>query len=147
MPKFRLRQVSLYWVILGSECFTVMKVNITFRNVTPCYLVDNCQRFRLPAHSIFIVVTVCCHHVTREVLDWFWRNALCWRSLLPNKKCNRYLNITECYYSGDVLGELFFEHHRITEHEKVYCNNGIGRKINQVQSVTIYLGSCGTLQC
>jgi hypothetical protein len=29
------------------------------------------------------------------------------------------------YYSSDVLGELFFEHHRITEHEKDYCNSGI----------------------
>lgn len=56
------------------------------------------------------------------------------------------MNIKERYYSSDVLGELFFEHHRITEHEKDYCNNGIGRKINQVQSVTVYFGSFETLQ-
>ena len=42
----------------------MVKVNITFRDVTPCSLVDNCQRFRLAARSIFMVVTVCCQHVT-----------------------------------------------------------------------------------
>jgi hypothetical protein len=125
MPRFRLRQVSLYWVILGSECLTMMNVNITFWDVTPYYLVDNCQRCGLPARSIFLVVTVHCHHMTREVLDWFWWNTLCWRSLLPNKICNRYLNIQAGYYFSDRLVELFINYHRITEHEKDYCNSGI----------------------
>jgi len=107
-----------------------MNVNITFWEVTPCYLVDNCQRFGLPAGSIFMVVIDCCNHVTREVLDWLWWNALCWRLLLPNKKCNRYLNIKAGYYSSDILGELFFEHHRITDHERDYCNSGIRTENN-----------------
>lgn len=125
VPSFRLRQVSLYWVILGSECLTVMNVNITFRDLTPCYLVDNCQRLGLPVRSVFMIVTVCCHHVTREALDWFWWNALCWRSLLPNRIVIDTWILWQVYYSSDVLGELFFEHHRITEHEKDYCNSGI----------------------
>jgi hypothetical protein len=41
------------------------------------------------------------------------------------QNCNRYLNIMAGYYSSDILGELFFERHRITEHENDDCNSGI----------------------
>jgi hypothetical protein len=115
-----------------------MNVNFTFRDVTPCYLVDNIQRCGLLARSMFLVVTVCCHHTTREVLDWFYWNTLCWRSLLPNKIYNRYLNIHEDYYFSDLLVELLINHHTIIEHEKDDCNSGMR---TENKSSTVHYGS------
>ena len=45
--------------------------------------------------------------------------------MLPNKNVIDTLHIKAGYCSNELSGELFFEHHRITEHEKDDCNSGI----------------------